>query len=131
MVSSIFGTPRESLPRRSKKRQRRDRSLSPDDSAAWSSEEREEGSLLSHKRQQNRKKFVQGLEEELKAKDDQLQDHENHIDAQDLRIAELEKRSDLLKSQLETAKNHTFLLQGVNRDAVPPGVIADASHCLI
>lgn len=102
--------------------------MSPDDFAIWSDDQREEGSLLSYKRRQDRKHFLRGLEAQLESKDDQLQAHEDHIEGQNLRIAELEKRSDLLRSQLETAKNHTFLLQGATRDAVPPGVIADASH---
>lgn len=130
MLSSFFGTTKKTSQQRSKKRQRIERSPSPDDPAVWSAsdEEWEESTLIPHRRSQDWNNLVRPLVRKLKSHDDQLQAYEDQVSALKLQISELEERSDLLNLQLETSKNHTFALQGAIRDAVPPSVIADVTH---
>ncbi|KAJ4412545.1 hypothetical protein N0V82_008722 [Gnomoniopsis sp. IMI 355080] len=68
----------------------------------------------------------------LGAKNDQLsQDCQKSKQEHELRVTELEASIDVLKSQLELAKNHASLLQGACRDAIPPNAIADTFKELI
>lgn len=128
IVASIFGKTRKTSLQRTKKRPTMERSLSFDDSAVWSDEDWEEATLIPHRRRQNLRSRFPSLVEEVSSNDDRIQELEDQIAALRLQISEREEREELLSSQLETSKNHTFALQGAIRDAVPPSVIADVSH---